>query len=140
MISAALRVNRRVDAHQPAFGVHKGAAGVARIDRRVGLNEILVLVDLERAPSQRADNPHRHRLPYIERVADRQHNVADFQFVAVGDRDRRQVGRRDFQHGNIGRRIGANHLRGELLPACGQGHLDFVGPFDDDAFADTRVA
>ncbi len=50
LVAAALaRENRRVDADQAAVKVDQRAAGIAGIDRGVGLNEILVVLDAEAA-------------------------------------------------------------------------------------------
>src|SRR5690606_5560247 len=69
-----------VDADQLAARVHEGAAGVARIDRGVCLDEVLVLGEAE-APADRADDAERDRLAQAERVADRKHDVPDRQRV-----------------------------------------------------------
>ena len=72
-ISSPLRVDQR-------------AAGVALVDRRVGLDEVLVAAVAAAAgrPALRADDPHRHGLADAERVADREHDVADAHLVGVG--------------------------------------------------------
>ena len=52
--AARLREDRAVDADQVARGVDERAARVARVDRRVGLDEILEAVDAEVVAAERA--------------------------------------------------------------------------------------
>src|SRR5690606_3071489 len=69
-----------VDADELAARVHEGAAGVARVDRRVRLDEILVRGKAE-APADRADDAERDGMAQAERVADREHDVPDLERV-----------------------------------------------------------
>src|SRR5207302_11436117 len=87
--------NRGVDADDAAVGVEERAAGIAGIDRGVGLDEIFVALDAEAAAAERADDAAAHRLADAERVADREHDVADLEFVAVAERRGGQAGRID---------------------------------------------
>ena len=48
--------------------------------------------------------------PIAERVADRQHDVADAHVVGVAERQGLQVVALDLQHGEIARRVGADDL------------------------------
>ena len=68
-------------------------------------------------PTLRADDAHRHRLADAERIADRQHDVADADGIGVTERQRLQIRAVDLQHGEIARRVGADHLR---LEAAGR--------------------
>ena len=43
-----------VDADEPAFGIHQRAAGIALVDRRIGLDEIFIAVERR---SRRTDGP-----------------------------------------------------------------------------------
>ena len=54
--AARLREDRAVDADQVAGGVDQRAAGIARIDRRIGLDEVLEAVDAEVIAAERADD------------------------------------------------------------------------------------
>src|SRR5947207_10679919 len=76
-----------VNSDQPPLDVHERAARVARIDRGVGLNEILVRFNSHIATVSRADDAFRHGLSYTEWVANRKHHVADLHLVAVGHGD-----------------------------------------------------
>ncbi|AEK60364.1 hypothetical protein CFU_0527 [Collimonas fungivorans Ter331] len=126
--TAGARIDRGVDADQVAVGVDQGAAGIAGVDRSIGLDEVLELVDAEMAATQRRNDPHGHRLADPERIADRQHDVADAGLVSAAQRHRRQVRQLDLDHGQVGFRIGADYL-GSSGAAVGQRHFDFVGGF-----------
>src|SRR5438876_497790 len=77
-VAVVAREDLRVDPDQLALRVDERAARVAVVDRRVGLEEVLVaaVADAGR-PSLRADNAHRDRLADAQRVAHREHDVAD---------------------------------------------------------------
>ena len=78
-----------VDADQPAFGVHQRAAGIARIDGGIRLDEILVMrvgigfVERETAAPQPADDAHGDGLAHAEGIADGQYDVADLQLIEL---------------------------------------------------------
>src|SRR4030095_3629866 len=73
-----------VDADQLALRVHERTTGVAVIDRRVGLKEILVSTVADpRRPTLRADDAHRHGLADAQRIANGEHNVADLYGIGV---------------------------------------------------------
>ena len=59
--------------------------GVAGIDRGVGLDEILEAVDAEMVAAERADDPRGHRVAEAERIADREHDVADLHTVECAE-------------------------------------------------------
>ncbi len=46
-IAATARIDRGIDTDQLTAGIHEGPAGIAGIDRGVGLDEILVIVDTD---------------------------------------------------------------------------------------------
>ena len=120
---ADVRVDRRqhlgVDADHFALRVHQGAARVAVVDRRVGLQEILVvaIAVARHARAGRtallADDAHRHRLADAERVADGEHDVADLRVVGVAERRGLEVGRGDFHEREVARLVGADDFRVE---------------------------
>ena len=126
---ARLREDRAVDADQVAGGVDERAAGVAGIDRGVGLDEILEAVDAEIVAAERAHDAERHRVAEAERIADREHDVADLQVVRVRERHRGQILVIRLQHREVGFRIGAAHVRRQA-PAVRQHELDVVGALD----------
>jgi hypothetical protein len=87
-----------------------GPTRIAGVDRRIGLNEILVPLDAEAAAAERADDTGSHGLPEAERIADRQHEIADLQAVGIADRHGDEILRRDLQQGDIGFGIPADQL------------------------------
>ena len=113
--AAAVREDRRVDAHEPAFHVDERAAGVARIDGRVGLDEIFIHAAIGHAVL-RADDAFGHGLADAERIADGQHHVADADFLAVGEGHGGQVICLDLHDGYICFWVGADNLAGEFAP------------------------
>jgi len=117
--------HRGVDADQVAVGVDQGTAGVAAVDRRVGLQEVFKGVQAQAAAGG-ADDALGHRLTETERIADGQHHIADAGLRRAADGHRRQILEGDAQHGEIGLRVRARHGRFGLA-AVGQQHDDFVG-------------
>ena len=69
------------------------------------------------------------RQAFAQRIADRQHPLADPGVVAVAERDGRQVLGVDLEHGHVGVGIGADDLRLEL-PPVEQAHGDLLGALD----------
>ena len=67
----------------------------------------------ETAAPERADDARGHGLAETERIADRQHEIADLQAIGIADRDRRQTARRDLQHGDVGVGVAADQFRGQ---------------------------
>jgi len=114
LIAAALAEDGRVDANQLAARVDQRAAGVAWVDRRIGLNEVFVSGDAKAGPAQRRDDAERHRLIELERIADRQHPLGDLQLGRIAPRHRRQIARVDLQQRQIHGGIDADNLRAHL--------------------------
>ena len=73
--------------------VDQRAAGVAGIDRGVGLDEELVVGDADLGARQRRDDAVGHGLADAERIADRQHHVADLQLVGIAELEEREASR-----------------------------------------------
>src|SRR5213078_5297454 len=73
-----LRDHRGVDPDGLALGVDERAAAVARVDGRVGLDEVIVRSLADHA-SGRAHDARGHGLLEPERVADRHHRLADLE-------------------------------------------------------------
>ncbi len=115
-----------IDADQVAAGIHQRAARVAAVDRRIGLDEILVGVQAQLIAAGGADDAHGDGLADAEGVADRQGDVADAYAIGMAERDGRQVCEVDLQHGKVGLRIAANHP-GQRFPAILEGHDDLLG-------------
>ena len=75
-IAARRRVDRGVHADDLALQVEGRAAGIAAVHRRVDLQEVVIGAGADVAAAGR-DDAGRHRAAEAERVADRQHPVAD---------------------------------------------------------------
>ena len=69
----------------PAVHVDQRTAGIAGIDGGIGLDEELIIADADLGARHRRDDAVRHRLSDAERIADRQHHVADLQIVGIGE-------------------------------------------------------
>src|SRR5262249_23994308 len=130
-VAAATAEDRRVDADDLALGVEQGTAGVAGIDGRVGLDEVVVgpLVDV---PADGADDADGDRVLEAERVADGDDPLADTEGVRITQLHRGQVFgiALDLDQRDVGLRVASRDLRLELLPV-GQLHQDLVGVLDD---------
>src|SRR6185437_2852912 len=104
--AAAAAQDRGVDAYQVAVQIDERAARIARVNRRVCLNEILIILDPADqrigAAAFRADDAHRRRLADSEWIADREYQVAHFQRRRIAQWQGRQTGRVDLQHRYVG--------------------------------------
>ncbi len=131
LITTGAGEDRGVDPDQLALHVDQRTARVARVDRGVGLDEVLVVGDADVGPALGRDDPHRHRLPHSERVADGEHHVSQPQPPGVSQGQRVQVLGLALQpqHREIRLGIGAHHL-GLQLAVVGEGHADLVGVLD----------
>ena len=119
---------------QVAGGIGQRAAGVAGVDRRIGLDEILEGVDAELRAAERRDDAHRHLWADAEGVADGEHDVADADAVHAAERDRREARfcRRHAMRntGEVGFRVAADDRRLQLGPSL-RATYDVVGHLDD---------
>ena len=152
LIAAALREDRGVDADQLAACADQRAARVARIDRRVGLDEVLVGGDADVAAPERAHDAERHRLAQLIRIADRHHPLGDSEPRGVAPGHDRQVRRLDLEQREVRPRVDADD-GGLELALVGERDGDFLDRAlaehvvvgddetvgrDDDAGAETR--
>jgi len=126
LVAAGAAVDGGVDADEPALHVHQRAAGIARVDGRIGLDEVLVFFDAEVAPARGADNAGGDGLAHAEGIADGQHKVAHLDFIAVGHWHKRQVLRLHFDDGDIRLRVPPDYF-GRQLPAVLQRDFHLVG-------------
>ena len=132
-VAAARRDDRRVDADQFAPQVDQAAAGITGIDRCIGLDEIFIAMLAKSSPPQCADEAGRDGLAETEGIADRDHEVADLERIAITQRNGLQPARLpDLQQRDIGRRIAADHPACELAPFLGP-DLNRRGVGDDIA-------
>jgi hypothetical protein len=122
-VAPSLRENLRRHAYQLAFQVDERSARIAPVDRRVGLQKILVAPASGPGPSAlSADDAHRHRLTDHQRIAHCQDHIADFHLVGVADGNRGQAGLLDLENCDVGRRIGHHDFCREPPPVA---HDDF---------------
>ena len=124
--AAGARKDRGVDADELAAMIDQRAAGIAGIDGGVGLDEELVVGDADLGARQRRDDAVGHGLADAERIADREHDVADLQRVGIGEFERPGSARLavlDPQHGEIGACV-LEHDLGLELALVGERHLD----------------
>ena len=79
VVGAGVGLDLLVDADHPGAGVEQRAAGVAGVDRGVGLDRALDLEFGQRSDRAvgRRDDPDRERLLLAEGAADRRHRLAD---------------------------------------------------------------
>src|SRR5208283_6024681 len=89
--ASGLRKDRGIDAHEPCMKIDESAARIARIDRRVCLNEKAVIGDPGLRTRQGRDNTLRHRLSYREGVADGENDVADLKRIGIPQFHHRKV-------------------------------------------------
>ncbi len=139
---AGVRLDLVVQPEHVAGGVEQRPARVAGVDRRVGLDRAgdRVVVRRGDAPADRADDAGRRGPRQAERAADRHHRVTDLRGRGVGQRDRMQLGGGDVHadHGHVGRRVGADHLRRGRLAVL---ELDrHLGRLVDDVLVGEDVA
>ena len=87
--------NLRVDADHLAARVEQRPAGVAVVQRGVGLDRVLDREVVRRGerPVDRADDPGGHRARVAEGIADRDDGVADLRVVRVAPDERRERAR-----------------------------------------------
>ena len=116
--TAGGREDRRVDADHVAFDVEARAAGIALVDRRVDLNEVVIRTGADIAAAGGHDAGG-HGAAESERIADREHPIADAR-RAVGKLHEREVLAVDLDQGKVGARIGADDLRRIGLAVVGR--------------------
>ncbi len=100
------RADLGVDPDRPAGGVEKRAAGVALVDRRVGLDRVEEVVggrERRDRPADAGDDPDRERGLGAERRADRRDRLSDRQAGRRPERDRheRDAPGRHPQHSDV---------------------------------------
>ena len=95
--------------------VEQRASGVAVVDRRIRLDRVRdrEVVRRRHLTVKRADDAARDRPLEAERATHREDRVSDADRTRVGDAKRREQALRriDPDHGEVGRRIGADELR-----------------------------
>ena len=119
--------DRGVDADDLAGGGYQRPAGIARVQRRVGLDH--AVDQPARAGAQRAaegaDDAGRYRALKAERVADRDHQLTDPQLPRIAEPGKGRGVAVEPQHREVGVGIVADQVRGEAAPV-GKGRLDLA--------------
>src|ERR1700730_9230569 len=109
--------------------IDQRAARVAWIDRRVGLDEVLIALNAQATATRCAYDSHRGRSADPKRIADCKDKVAYLQFRRVAERKSGQACSVDSQDRNVGLRVGADDLSLKLA-VIAQEHLDVGSPID----------
>ncbi len=137
--AAAAREDGRVDADQLAIHVHQRTAGIARIDRGIGLDEDAEITRRDLVAGKRGNNAARDRLADAEGIADSKDEITDFDLVGIGKRQNREMFLRlDAQDREIDGRILQDDLAGKF-PTIGECNLDVIGIFDDVVVGDDEA-
>eukprot|EP01022_Parablepharisma_sp_SALTPOND_P017632 TRINITY_DN2854_c0_g1_i1.p1 TRINITY_DN2854_c0_g1~~TRINITY_DN2854_c0_g1_i1.p1 ORF type:complete len:786 (-),score=227.08 TRINITY_DN2854_c0_g1_i1:181-2538(-) len=115
-----------VDAHHLALEVDQGAAGVARVDAGIGLQEVVIGTGADDA-ALGADDARGHGVLQAEGVAHGQNPVAHPELVAVAQGQEGQlVLGVYFNKGQVGLGVAAYNLGRKLIAAL-EAHQDLVG-------------
>ncbi len=101
--------NGRIDPHHFAIDIDQRSAGVAWVDRRIGLNKIFKVGDADIRTPHGADNAERHSAAQAQWISDGQHKIADSERAGISPCGRRQARRIDFHDCDIGFGIGGHH-------------------------------
>ncbi len=110
--------------------VDQSPAGVAGVDRGIGLDEILEGVDAQLTAPQGRHDAAGDGLPDPERIADGQDLVTDLQLIGLAPGDDRQAIEFDAQYRQVAVGVGADDF-GAGTAAVGEHHFDFCRPLDD---------
>ena len=137
---AALRIEtRRIDADQFAAKIDQRAAGIPRVDRRIGLDKVLVAKALQTTAANRRDNARSHGLAETKWIADRHHEITDAQIFAISEGQCGQTGGLNLDHRDIGIGIRTNRLRFKRA-AIAKDHGDLIGTLDHMVIGQDQAA
>ena len=108
-----------VDADQARPAVDQRAPGVAGVEGGVGLDHAVdhardLPLARGQAAAEAADHSRRDRAGQAHRVADRHHQLADAQLFGVAQLQRLKSAGPGPDHGQVGERIRAHHIDGQL--------------------------
>ena len=135
-VAAGLRQDRGVDADQLAAQVDQRAARVARVDGRIGLDEVLVTLWVDAGAASGTDDPGGDGVLQPEGIADGDDEVADLEAGRVRQGDLGgQAALDDLDHGDIRALVGADDL-GLELAVVDQRYRDFLGVVDHVGIGD----
>src|SRR3989442_395320 len=131
-VEPGLARDRRVDADHLAMHVHERSPRVARVDGRVGLDEVLNgvarLLQAAQQPSLGAHDPRGDREGEVlpERIPDREHPLPDADGIGVPELRGGQAVRVDLDDGDVGAGVGSHDARREL-PLVEELYRDAIG-------------
>ena len=126
----SVRKDGGVDSDQFAAIVHQRAAGIAGVNRRIGLDKIFVIFDTQISAVHGADDSHGDGLADAKRIADGQSIVAHLHLGGITDRDGGESASVHLQHGNVRLGIGSHDL-GLQLAFVGERDANVGGAVDD---------
>ena len=118
LASAGLAQDERIQADELAVDIDQRAAAVARIDRRVRLNEHARAVGIDLS-CRRAHHAHRHRIAQTFRAPEREHQLALTDLIVIRESERRQSCRVDFQERKVDVLCDADNRRRNRAPGTG---------------------
>ena len=127
-----------VDPHDAPMNVDERPAGVARIDRGVGLEEVAEGVADDAAAADGADDPVGQRSVEAVGIADRPHHLADLEGVAVPPRRTGEFGGVDADDGEIAFLVGPHEVGDKPAP-IGESDFDPIGLVDDMVVGDDHA-
>ena len=131
--------NGGVDGDELALQVDEGAAGIAGIDGRVDLNEVLENLVADVGAHQRTHDPHGCGALQPERTADRDDDVPDLQVIGIAERHEWEVRGIDPQKRHVRSHVGPDQP-GVENPAVGERDHDGGGVGDDMMVGDDQTA
>ena len=141
-VAAASGLDLGVDPDHLPGGVEQRTARVAGVDRRIGLQHVVdrEAVGRRYLALQRGDDAGREGAFEVERVADREHRIADLDRARVTERERvqRQAVGGDAQNREIVGGILADHLGVDRLPFF-EAHGDLDRVLDDVVVGEDRA-
>ena len=125
-----MRDDGGVDADEFAAIVDERAAGIARIDGSIRLEEVLVVFDTEPTAALGADDAFGYGLSYAERVANRNGYVAHFNLGRIANGEWSDLTDVDLENRNVRLWIGTHDARFEFA-LIGERDLDVGGAVHD---------
>ena len=94
-----------VDADQLTIHVDQRAAGIPKVDGRIGLNEICKGRKAQAAAADCTNDALRDGLAQTQRIADRKHDVAGAKLVGSAERHHREIRQIDAKDGEVSVRV-----------------------------------
>ena len=128
-----------INANQLATQIHQCPARIARINRGIGLNKILIAKTLQTTAAHCRNNARRYRLAQTKGITDRDYKITNPQGLCIGQGQGYQTGGLNLDHGNIGIGIRTNGL-GFKGAAIAEDYRYFIGTFDHMIIGQNQTA